>query len=792
MKKVKPDEYFNNGIFEIARFGRHTILRNNMSTKEHLEYEKYLKSEYPKQISKINNEIKKIREKVSKCDPIQLLSFSADNTLIGFINCLSKSEISNDHINRSTEYIQSIFISSPQTKTETEDTDPSEKFYQIINEIDNLHSMIRQFYFSFAANIKELYPDINDSTIELMIEAQLMYLVRGHRYQIFELEYYENLLTEHNDIFLELFDISSKDIINGIKNLQYSLTQGKLDVFKSLYNLFEDFQSSNKTNKKFSHEKETEQYDIIDKCLGTKLRNVYEVTGWPDSLLDELSWELNDHHLNFYDGTDFSGWPVTYLPVFKRPFIKIDEQYYCFDYYVFIDNFYRVIQKTITRVKPQYNWKDKQQVASEKMVENIFKSILPNCLTFTSNYYPINNSKKKFAENDLIIIYDEVLIIVEVKAGSFVYTSPMEDFENHIKSYKSLIEKADHQCKRTKDYLQQYGSTKIFDQNYNIKSTIDMNTVSKIYMLSITIDNINTFAAKAEKISFLNLNDSTISIGVDDLMVYREYFDSPLTFLHFLEQRTLATKETKLTLNDELDHLGMYIKHNCYTLQLRDTNDYSKINFYGYRADLDNYFNKLYHPQLNPIKPTQILPDIFCEMINWLDNSNISKRVSMANYLLNFSTEAKEQLSESISCVINKQNSSKETIPIHVAGLGSNSLRYTCFINQKNISNFTDKQKREYTLANLLRDKDDDRCLIDLYFSEQNKIEKINIKKLCKKDILDTELDDIKQLSDTIAKNRFIQFNRNHKKKIGRNDLCPCGSGLKYKNCCLLKNKRRL
>ena len=23
-----------------------------------------------------------------------------------------------------------------------------------------------------------------------------------------------------------------------------------------------------------------------------------------------------------------------------------------------------------------------------------------------------------------------------------------------------------------------------------------------------------------------------------------------------------------------------------------------------------------------------------------------------------------------------------------------------------------------------------------------------------------------------------------HKKKIGRNDPCPCGSGKKYKNCC--------
>ena len=24
--------------------------------------------------------------------------------------------------------------------------------------------------------------------------------------------------------------------------------------------------------------------------------------------------------------------------------------------------------------------------------------------------------------------------------------------------------------------------------------------------------------------------------------------------------------------------------------------------------------------------------------------------------------------------------------------------------------------------------------------------------------------------------------------KVGRNDLCPCGSGLKYKKCCLVKN----
>jgi preprotein translocase subunit SecA len=25
---------------------------------------------------------------------------------------------------------------------------------------------------------------------------------------------------------------------------------------------------------------------------------------------------------------------------------------------------------------------------------------------------------------------------------------------------------------------------------------------------------------------------------------------------------------------------------------------------------------------------------------------------------------------------------------------------------------------------------------------------------------------------------------------VGRNDLCPCGSGKKYKNCCMLKDNK--
>ena len=51
------------------------------------------------------------------------------------------------------------------------------------------------------------------------------------------------------------------------------------------------------------------------------------------------------------------------------------------------------------------------------------------------------------------------------------------------------------------------------------------------------MDNINSAAAKAEKLAFLNLQSDSISIAIDDLMIYRDYFDSPLKFLHFLKEK---------------------------------------------------------------------------------------------------------------------------------------------------------------------------------------------------------------------------------------------------------------
>jgi hypothetical protein len=78
----------------------------------------------------------------------------------------------------------------------------------------------------------------------------------------------------------------------------------------------------------------------------------------------------------FFADKEFPGWPITFLPVQKRPFIRINGRSYCFDYYNLFDNIYRVIQKALAGMDPSYKeiWAQKQKHTSETMVEDLFKS----------------------------------------------------------------------------------------------------------------------------------------------------------------------------------------------------------------------------------------------------------------------------------------------------------------------------------------------------------------------------------------------------------------------------------
>lgn len=81
---------------------------------------------------------------------------------------------------RSVEYIQSIYVSCKAQTPIIEDTDNTILYQQISAKIDELFSLVHQYYMALGLKYK-LEKEIDDALLNELIQAQFMYGVRGNR-----------------------------------------------------------------------------------------------------------------------------------------------------------------------------------------------------------------------------------------------------------------------------------------------------------------------------------------------------------------------------------------------------------------------------------------------------------------------------------------------------------------------------------------------------------------------------------------------------------------------------------
>ena len=74
-KKMKADDYFNNGLFEVARFGNTVVTHNNMNEDQYKEWISQIANHYDEEKEEIDNLIKKIKSNLESVDPLTLFNF---------------------------------------------------------------------------------------------------------------------------------------------------------------------------------------------------------------------------------------------------------------------------------------------------------------------------------------------------------------------------------------------------------------------------------------------------------------------------------------------------------------------------------------------------------------------------------------------------------------------------------------------------------------------------------------------------------------------------------------------
>lgn len=810
-KYPKPDEEYSIGPLQFARFDKLLVSRNNMTKEEHSEFIKEMAERYPLVCNEINAIISNVTAKIQKMDPKKVLHRAYWEMAANHMGMMTESEVGHDEAlsMRMLDYCHAIIASTPKAQFEEGEIDDND-WADLNEQVEALFNKLNiEFHMCRSAFERNNDPEYDADKDDFYTRSVFYWCnVRGHRYLVNEIAHFTDLITPHNDILIELFDVSADQLLESLESILNSLTRGINDVTQD----FEKFQKT--TMEAFGRKIETLkskmdiepaeimeavikengwkdwQVDIFGKMFGFKLFDLQELTDLPESLLDELAWEAGQD-ADFFSEGEYRGWPLRVWPNFKRPFIKLEGKFYCFDAHCLFDHLYRALQKIILRLRPDYSelWNSKQKEISEEIPIKLMSTLLPDATILKSIYYQWPTGERKqlnWCEADAVLVFEGHIFVIEVKGGAFTHTPPATDFPAYIRSVENLIFKPAMQGERFLDYLESNDEVAIYEKKGKNFVEIGKLRGSEFHhkqICTVTLDPFTEIAAKGQSLGKLghDFGERNIwSFSIDDLRVYSEIFKNPLIFLHYTEQRMRAFVDDKIQTEDELDFVGLYLKHNNYSQYASEVFPDGEIGWHGYRDEVDNFFaEKMYDPS-HEWSVGQILPARLDEIITLLSKGTLKGRCRVTSALLDADEDARQSIAKYIDEIFEIQRKAARVQPLYLQGEGAN---ITIFCWQDGFLGRDSKVALEYAKAALLGTDYDDRLLIELTFDRGEILKDISFNFLKRSDISIFERPHLAKQAEEL-KARRIKSAINKSGKIGVNEKCPCGSGKKYKKCC--------
>lgn len=646
-RRVRPDDYYRRGTFEIARFGKHVVMRNNMTPEQHQELMRAMAARLPEVIAEIDGHVATIAEIVASYETISILQ---RGYWVSIFPHMLPSEETKTHEQvigqRMVDYVQSVIAAVPP-KAKPAPPITEESWGELSQHVEALFEAVNRSYIPCrTADWKVNGGGPPEEQVEFYVRALGMWCnVTGHRYHFQEIGYLRELIGPHAEVFQRLWGIDAEGMLRGFEGILHSLTRGvgeAMERFTAGEQAYRAAQADGgeEAGKQTldSLQSDATFKEALGRLFGAELFRIDRHL--PVSLLDDLSWcpgECSD----FIDGKPQSGWPTRIWPRTRRPFLKVDGAYYCFDVHTLFDHIYRVLQRTVHAKEAGYDqkWNDRQKEVSEGLPFKLFGKLLPGAKSWRSVHYESDEvddrGHVKWPEVDGLIAYDDHLFIVEVKGRTFTAASPEENFESYLNSIKRLIFEPVDQGARFLRRLDRIGSIELCDERRRPITRVSRKDFAQVTLCAVNLDPFTELSAKAYHLRELVGRQETTrfwALSLSDLLTYSDLFENPLVFLHFVEKRNQATASSKVVLDDELDHYGMYLQHNNYDLHAEEVAGDSRINWTGYRTVIDRYFDARTREPTS--LPRQDIPPLYWTVIEALAASRHVYRRKIASLLL--------------------------------------------------------------------------------------------------------------------------------------------------------------
>jgi hypothetical protein len=796
-----PDDVLRWGPFEMARFGRTAYARNLMTPEEFREHLEHLARQVPSVAAEIDARVERIREIVRTTQPDELLHRAWWMFAVQHLTVEAESDIGSDQVlsMRMIDYVQSVIAAVPPAP---EQTKPTEAVWEELEKnVDELFTLVNGPYMAARTAERKLNdPSYDEQHEELYFKSRLHWTtVRGDRYPVHLIEQLRDFLMPQDDLLREVFGVSAEEIVTAAEAIEFSLTLGinkAKDDFAAFHKdclaaMEEDvaagveFRDPQELGK-YSVEKRgwsERRDDVFDRLYHFGLFDLQKITTLPTAFLRELAWAPGEES-SFFDGPEMKGWPLREWPIHRRPFLYVGDRFYCFEIYAVRDHLYRIISRTVFRLRPELKqqWEDRQREASEAVAVSLISGLLNGAQAYAPAYYqwpPTKSPAKNWCECDGVVVaeIDEHLFIVEVKAGAFTYTAPTNDFPAHIASAKSLIDKPLSQGRRFLDYVKSADEVAVFDRQHHELNRLRRDQFEVVTICGVTLDALTELAAQAEHLKPMGVDVGTTpvwSVSIDDLRVMRDVLPNPLIFLHYLRQRRRAVAQTSaIKVDDELDHLGLYFTHNDYLQAALGISSSEPTMWRGYKEPIDQYYHALLLDG-TAARPGQKLPPVLQQIVDRLASQQSRGRATAAAALLDLDSSSRQQLSMLLDHAIARQRAGGPPAPASVYG----NVAVTVFCWRDGVIARDRTYAREMTLGLASLAGEESRLLFELMFDTEGSLVDIAFEWLRPDSIDAADRPRIDEMAEATYRLRVAAEG-----KIGRNAPCPCGSGQKYKKC---------
>jgi hypothetical protein len=450
-RRREPDEVFEAGPLAMARYGRLIVAKNMATPDGHKEIQEKIPDIHRDLEATIASNISALRTLLSPLDPLHFLKQAFGEFFVAHLGVEDEPSVTFDDHGvpaRMIDYCQSLFAAMPPADNPRIHTEAEFRAAQ-----EHVRELFRatQHYIGIRAHPKISGVD-NEALSELV--AKLTYcwvFVRSDRHAYFEVPHHTDLFRPLDSLLQRVLGVSADALLSGFTKILSNAQNGLGDSGAQLMEIYQkisehpDFETLVESESGYTVDALARMSglgsslveDALHSFLGVRLFEVRRTTNWPDNLIERLSYSPGEAKI-FLQPEAQACWPTRVWPIFQRPFIRLEDESYCFDHVAFCDRFYRQITRILRTLDTSSagELKDIQAATVESIAEKLIQNLLPNATIFRNAYYRAGG---EFCEADLIVTYKETILFGEVSSGSITPESPAEDLKSYFESIQALL-----------------------------------------------------------------------------------------------------------------------------------------------------------------------------------------------------------------------------------------------------------------------------------------------------------------------------------------------------------------